>query len=177
MKAALTMPAARRPGLSHNPDLEAKALSWPPPTGGIKAAAVLVAPSLVYLLTCAHPSGTTSSFQSALRGERTPPPRSHTHTHTHPGSRHLQPPPHRRPKLPIASRHVSFPPKVRGRTQEGPAPSSLAAHPARRPGPGAPFPAAPAPPPSSPSISVIRCPNTAARTARRWCKQTRGGQF
>lgn len=34
LKAALTLPAARRPGLSHNPDLEAKALSWPPPTGG-----------------------------------------------------------------------------------------------------------------------------------------------
>lgn len=63
LKAALTLPAARRPGLSRNPDLEARALSWLPPTGGIKAAAVLVAPSLVYLLTCAHPSGTTSSFE------------------------------------------------------------------------------------------------------------------
>lgn len=73
LKAALALPAARRPGLSHNPHLEAEALSWPPPTGGIKAAAVLVAPSLVYLLTCTHPSGTTSSFESALRVESTLP--------------------------------------------------------------------------------------------------------
>lgn len=55
--------------------------------------------------------------------------------------RHLQPPPHRRPALPIAGRHVSFPPEVRGQARERPAPSSLQAHPARWP--GAPFPTAP----------------------------------
>lgn len=70
LKAALTPPTARRPGLSPNPDLEAAALNWPQPTGRIKAAAILVAPGLVYLLTSAHPSGTTSSLESALREER-----------------------------------------------------------------------------------------------------------
>lgn len=70
LKAALTPPAARRPGLSPNPDLEAAALNRPPSPGRIKAAALLVAPGLVYLLTCAHPSGKTSSLESALREER-----------------------------------------------------------------------------------------------------------
>lgn len=32
LKAALTLPAARRPGLGPNPDLEAEAVSRPPPT-------------------------------------------------------------------------------------------------------------------------------------------------
>lgn len=31
LKAALTPPAARRPGLSRNPDLQAEALNWLPP--------------------------------------------------------------------------------------------------------------------------------------------------
>lgn len=64
-------PTARRPGLSQNPDLGAAALNWPPPPPGrIKAAATLGAAGLVYLLTCAHPSGTTSSLESALKGEK-----------------------------------------------------------------------------------------------------------
>lgn len=63
--------------------------------------------------------------------------------------RHLQPPPHRRPELPIAGRHVSFPPRVRGQAQERPAPPSLQAHPGRWP--GARSPAAP----PSPSLLPI----------------------
>lgn len=103
----------------------------------------------------------------ALSGESSP-PRALSNRH---------PQPHRTGGRGFLSRADTFPSLRRsgGRAQERPVPRPA------RPTPRAPREPqfhrtlARLPPPtplSSPSISVILCPNTAARTARRWCKQT-----